>query len=238
MTDPRKLADSYVSDLQRVLGDRLRAAALFGSAARGEWLEGISDINVLVLLDSIDAPVLGQAAAVTNDAAALGVRPLLMELEEWRRAADVFTIELADMKDASATLYGEDPAAAAYVQPAIMRLQAERELRAKLLHLHAGMLMAAEDAARLGQLFVHALPSFTTYLRTALRLAQQTVPRISRDVIVAGCVLVGAEPSAFMRVLDARTSRDELEVRLDEPLADNFNTAAAKLAAYIDAFGR
>jgi predicted nucleotidyltransferase len=236
--DPRQLAEDFVDELRTAISGRVRAAALFGSVVRNEWIEGVSDVNVLILLDDIDAPLLGRAAPAATHALARGLTPLLMELDEWRRAADVFTIELADMKDASITLYGDDPVAAPMVQHPILRLQAERELRAKLLHLHAAMLMAADDQARLGQIFIHALPSFTTYLRTALRLAQQPVPRTSRDVIESGCAVAGADPAAFLRVLDARTSGEAFEVALDEPVADQFNTAAEQLAAYIDAFGR
>lgn len=238
MTDPRKLAEDFANGLRATLDERVRAAALFGSAARGEWIEGVSDVNVLVLLDDIDAPLLGRAAPVVNRWAAKNVRPLLMEMAEWRRAADVFTIELADMKDASSPLFGDDPAATAVVQPSILRLQAERELRAKLLHLHAGMVQSAGDGKRLGELFVRALPSFTTYMRTALRLAKQPVPAESRAVIDAACSLIGTDPAAFLQVHDARTSRSTLSVSLDQSLADDYNTAAEKLAAYIDAFGR
>jgi predicted nucleotidyltransferase len=236
--DPRQLAENFVEELRDAISGRVRAATLFGSAARNEWIAGVSDVNVLVLLDDIDAPVLKRAAPAASHALSNGLTPLLMELDEWRRAIDVFTIELADMKDASLTLYGEDPVAAPIVQHTIMRLQAERELRAKLLHLHAAMLVAADDRARLGQIFIHALPSFTTYLRTALRLAQQTVPRTSRDVIEQGCALASADPAAFLRVLDARTSGEDFAIGLDEPVADHFNTAAEQLAAYVDAFGR
>src|SRR5690606_31107163 len=145
--------------------DRLRSAALFGSAARGEWIEGVSDVNVLVLVDDIDATLLERSAEATSAAVERGVMPLLMELDEWRRAGDVFCIELADMRDAHIALRGEDPAAHYNAVPSNLRLQAERELRAKLLHLHGGMLAAARDRVRLGQLLLRALPSFVTYLR-------------------------------------------------------------------------
>jgi predicted nucleotidyltransferase len=238
MAEPRDLAESFVHELRGALAERLQAATLFGSAARGEWLEGISDVNVLVLLDRIDPAVLGRAAPAARTAMARGVTPLLMEVDEWRRAADVFTIELADMKDASVPLFGDDPAAALPVHPQILRLQAERELRAKLLHLHGALLVAAEDRARLGQILLHALPSFTAYLRAALRLADRPVPRTSNEVIDAASALTGADGDAFLRVLDARTSAGKLEVSLSDPLVDGFNRAAARVSAYIDAFGR
>jgi predicted nucleotidyltransferase len=67
MADPRKqpktLATSFVEELKGAAGDRLQAATLFGSAARGEWIEGVSDVNVMVLLDTLDAPLLATGGA-------------------------------------------------------------------------------------------------------------------------------------------------------------------------------
>jgi predicted nucleotidyltransferase len=238
MAEPRDLAETFVRELRSALAERLQSATLFGSAARGEWLEGISDVNVLVLLDRIDPAVLERASPPARSALARGVTPLLMEVDEWRRAADVFTIELADMKEASVPLFGDDPASVLPVQPQMLRLQAERELRAKLLHLHGAMLVAADDARRLGQILLHALPSVTAYLRAALRLAGKPVPNSSRAVIETASALIGVDPAAFLRVLEARTSGGELELRLTDPLVDGFNRGAAQLSAYIDAFGR
>jgi predicted nucleotidyltransferase len=237
MADPEKLARTFVDELRAAVGDRLEAATLFGSAARGEWIEGVSDVNVMVLLDSLDAPLLATAAPAVRRAIEAGVVPLVMEVGEWRRAADVFAIELADMRDAHTPLFGEDPVTGPAIEPSLMRLQAERELRAKLLHLHGGMVVAADDPGRLGQLLALALPSFTTYMRATLRLAGEPVPADSRGVIERTCELVGAEAAPFLEILDARAAGDALQIRLTDPIADRFNTAATRLAAHIDAFG-
>ena len=237
MRDPKAMAQEFLGELQTVLGPRLHAATLFGSGARGEWVEGLSDVNVLVLMDNIHARALDEAAPAARKALSDGVRPLLMELVEWGRAGDVFAIEVADMKDANQVLLGRDPTASMSIDPSSLRLQAEREMRAKLIHLHAGMLVSASDRGRLGELLVRALPSFTTYLRAVLRLAGHPVPRSSADVITKGCALVGTDPSAFLSVLQARNSGGKLEVSLQDPVADQFNTAAERLAAFTDAFG-
>lgn len=238
MTDPRKLAEQFVTGLKGDLGPRLRSAALFGSAARDEWIEGTSDVNVLVLVDSIDAAMLAKAAPTARNYVKRRVMPLIMAQEEWRRAGDVFAIELADMKDAHVPLVGEDPVAHYIADMTNLRLQAERELRAKLLHLHGGMLLAGDDRKRLGPLFLHALPSFTTYMRAALRLAGQAVPATTPRVIERACALAGADDKPFLRVHNARSGRAKLEPDASDPLADQFNASAQRLADYIDDQGR
>jgi predicted nucleotidyltransferase len=238
MKDPRKLAEDFVTALRGALGTRLQAASLYGSAARGEWIDGLSDVNVLVLLENIDPRTLADAAPAARGALAGGLAPLPVETAEWARAADVFPIELADMKDASIPLFGDVSPNGFPADAAGMRLQAERELRAKLIQLHAGMLALAQDRKGLGEMLVRALPSFTTYLRAALRLAGKPVPRASGEVIVEGCKLTSADPAAFLRVLEARAAGGKLELNLRDPLADQFNAAAERLAAFTDAFGR
>jgi predicted nucleotidyltransferase len=238
MREPRDLADSYVRELRTATADRLQSATLFGSAARGEWIDGLSDVNVLILVDTIDTALLAQSAPASKRAVELGVTPLLMELDEWAAAADVFAIEFSDMQQSSVTLFGESPTAGAMVQPAKLRLQAERELRARLLNLHGGMLLGAGDRKRLGQLVLLSLPSFTTYLRAVLRLARRDVPISSGDVIAAGCDLVGADATPFLQVHAARVSGDGLDLELGDTLVDDFNTAAKRLVSYIDELGR
>jgi predicted nucleotidyltransferase len=237
MMDPKVIAESFVTEIHAAAGERLRAALLFGSVARGEWIEDFSDINVLVLLDKLDAALLSTAAPAARHAVENGVMPLLVEQEEWRRASDVFAIEVADMQQFGIPLFGDNPADSAVIEPGALRLQAERELRAKLLHLHGGMLLAAGEPERLGMLFLRALPSFTTYMRTVLRLAGRGVPSGSQSVIQEACAMVGADPSPFIAVLDARTSREAFAMDLDTgSLADSFNTAASSFATYTDTF--
>jgi hypothetical protein len=49
---------------------------------------------------------------------------------------------------------------------------------------------------------------------------------------------VGADAAPFLAVNEARAGGNDFEVRLGDGIADEFNTAAEQLAAYIDAFGR
>ncbi|HWV56662.1 MAG TPA: nucleotidyltransferase domain-containing protein [Longimicrobiales bacterium] len=235
--DPERMARRFVADLQGDLGERLDAAILFGSAARGEWIEGVSDINVLVLVRDMNARLLADASATCVRWAESGVVPLFMAGDEWARAHDVFGIELSDIRDAHVAILGSDPTVDVHVPPETLRLQAEREIRSKLLHLHGALLLAAPDPTRIGQLLRRSLPSFVTYLRTALRLDGKPVPASMDAVIETGCALIDTRPDAFRTVLAARPAHD-WAVAIDDPIVDEYNEAAERLAAFIDIHGR
>jgi predicted nucleotidyltransferase len=238
MSEPRQRAEQATAALAKTLGGGLRAALLYGSAARGEHIDGVSDVNVLFLLDDIDADTLRRASPALRPHAEAGLAPLLLEWREWRRASDVFAIELLDMRDAHALLHGEDPLTGLDVAPDRLRLQAERELRSRLILLHDGMLRAAEDPDRLGLLLAAALPAFVTYLRAALRLAGRTVPASMREVVQQGAELVGAAPDGLLRALEARQARAPWSVPITDPVVDRYNQAAEKTATFVDTFGR
>jgi predicted nucleotidyltransferase len=235
--DGREVARQFSAAVRGALGDRLESVVLYGSVARGEFIDGVSDINVLVLLDDISGSSLGQLAPVVRKFRKQRVHPIVVERREWQRAADVFAIELTEMQEWHDLLHGQDPLMGLLVQPSLLRLQAERELRGKLLQLHLGML-GAETPEQLGGLLVAAAPSMVTYFRSAQRLAQQDVARDSERTIREGCALVGADPAGMLRVLEARRSRKPLNLNLQDPLIDQFNTAAEQLATYIDNVGR
>ncbi|HEX7118759.1 MAG TPA: nucleotidyltransferase domain-containing protein [Longimicrobiales bacterium] len=235
MNDPGRTAAEFAEALHEKLGERLHSALLFGSVARGEAVQGVSDINVLVLLDRIDADALRAASPLARRWAKSGnTAPLLMAEEEWRRAADVFAIELADMRDAHRILHGRDPLAELEVDVASLRLQTERELRGKLLQLREGMLLAAEDEAAVGRLLLLALPSFVTYLRATLRLAGRDVPPRTPEVIEAAARLVESDPAPLLRTWEARTRRQPIRAGVDAPLVVGYYALAERTAAYVD----
>ena len=237
--EPRKTAKQFVSEWSSLFGPRMRAALLFGSVARNEAVPGVSDINVLLLIDQIDAATLKQASASTRTWIKSSLEaPLLFEWDQWIRGADVFAIEIADMRDAHELLFGTDPLAACRSDEGAMRLQAERELRAKLLQLQTGLLVAASAPADVGQLLMQSIPSFTTYMRTVLRLAEQPVPGSTSEVINRAVELVGGSADSYQRVWDTRVKKQQLKVPVDDPLVDGYYDTAEKLADYVDTLRR
>lgn len=229
-------ARDIARELEADFGDALKSVLLYGSVARGEAVDGSSNINLLVLLDDVNPRRLARAASHADRWRKATALPLLMKAYEWQHATDVFAIELADMHDAHDVLSGTDPIAEHTVAPRALRLQAERELRGKILQLRSGLLAAAGAPDRIGALLVAALPSFATYLRAALRLAGTTVPPRMDQVLSAGARLVGAEPAGLLAAHAARVERKPLKVSLDDAVVETYHAAAERTVAYVDAF--
>ncbi|MGH7551623.1 MAG: hypothetical protein ACREMQ_01180 [Longimicrobiales bacterium] len=238
MKDPRKAAAGLVQELVATFDGELRSALLYGSVARGEYLDGVSNINVLVLFDDITPATLQRASPLARRWAEEGLVPLLLERAEWDSAADVFAIEVLDMLDAREVLHGGDPVNGIDVSHGALRLQAEHELRGKLITLHGGMLRAADSPESMGTLLAMALPSMLTYLRAALRLAGRQVPGTSGAVIDAASDLIGFDPAGFHAALAARGARGKWKIAITDAAVDRYHTAAERTASFVDRIGK
>ncbi len=235
MSDLREAAHDYAVRLTGLLGDRLRSVVLHGSVARGEAVEGASDVNLLVLVDAVDATLFEQLAPAARDW--LDTRrslPLVLTWDEWSAASDVFAIETADMLEVRDVLQGDDPIAGATVERGDLRLQAERELRGKLIHLRHGTLLGARDPRTLGRLLLTAMPSVTAYLRAALRLSGEAVPAASSDTLERGASLVGAEPEPLLELWKLRLDRSIPEMSVADPHVLAVHGILERTAEYVD----
>jgi hypothetical protein len=189
-------------------GANLKALVLFGSAARGEYHERHSDLNVLCLLGRAQADDL----EALHEAAVWWQRkkhpaPQIFTLEELRASADIFAIELLDMKLHHRMIYGDDFFNELTVPMQLHRLQVERELRTNWIKLRQGILLAPrKDRVILG-LMDASLSAFVTLFRHALIALGESPPAGRRQVVAEIAQRAGARPDAFWAVLDVREGK-------------------------------
>jgi hypothetical protein len=163
--------DDLVTQLRSAYGAHLSAVVLYGSAAVGEHIPKQSDYNVLLLLDAIDWSSLAAASAVArawNDAG--NPPPMTMTVEEWRRSADVFPMEYADILERHRVLHGTLPVDGITVARENLRLQLEQQVMGKLLQLRQGALLAGTDAKRQAELIAASLSTMMVLFRAVIRL--------------------------------------------------------------------
>lgn len=233
--NPVRTAESFAEEIAQALGDEPRSVLLYGSVPRGEAVEGVSDINILILLEEIELAVLGRASELAGRWVEAGnTAPLILAWRDWRRAADVFPVELSDMKSHHRMLRGADPLEGLEVRRSALRLQAERELRAKLIQLHEGLLLAGPDPKGVGDLLLTALPSFTTFMRAVLRLEGIAVPDSTEEVIAAAGRVVGGDPHSMVRAWRARMAGDSVEATLEGPIVKGYYELVEKTVAHVD----
>ncbi|WP_420125237.1 nucleotidyltransferase domain-containing protein [Longimicrobium sp.] len=233
--DPRERAERFAGEMQKAYGADLASVVLYGSAARGEYRPGVSDLNVLVLLREVSPAALRRASDAARAWVAEGnPPPLMMSADEWRGSADVWAIELADMRDAHLTVAGADPFAGIDIRLEDLRMQCERELKGKQIQLRERYLLFAGEPAELGELLVRSFSTFLVLFRTALRLGGEDGPRDAESVVRRLAERVGFDPAPLLEVHRARAGGEKLKPRADAPVVVGYLDAVSRVVAYVD----
>lgn len=175
----RKLAE----DLAGVVGGDLVSLILYGSGTGLDYVEGLSDVNFLVVVRGSSLEVFSRLRPHWPRWRKQGIAvPLVVERDFFQRAADVFPLELADLRERHEVLLGEDVLQDIVIDPNHLRRQLEFELRSKWLKL-ASLYVQAQDLGRAQEsVLLEAAKSFCVLFRHLLRLAGATPPQTYAEV--------------------------------------------------------
>lgn len=232
---PEKQINEFVARAREAAGDSLHSIILYGSAATGDFHPEYSNVNLLCILRDTSYRTLGKLApAVAWWERAKYPAPLVMTLDELKRSADVFSIELLDIKQRHRVLFGEDVLTNLEIPMRLHRAQLEYELREKLILLRERLLTAVGNKDRMWDLLLRSLPAFTTLFRHSLLALGQPVPNAKRETVEILSQRLGFDPSAFSQLLDLREKKAE---RSQFDVADVFArylTAVEHVTATVD----
>jgi hypothetical protein len=137
----------------------------------GDYIHGVSNINSVLVLKEINLPELDIIASVEKRfrKKLLG-QPLIITEDYISRSLDVFPIEFLDIKLLHKIIYGPDPFVKLSINKATLRLQCERDLKGKLIHLRQGYIACSGKPRAVKALLLQAFPGFFPLLRAMLHI--------------------------------------------------------------------
>ena len=134
--DIQKRLQTYVKEVTGVFGEQLEGMLLYGSAVRGEFLPGRSNLNILLLVSSYDSAVLKQYSAVHRQWSKEQIlAPLFLTEEELHRSAAVFPLEFLEIQEQHRVLDGRDPFIGFHVKTDRLREAVVQGLMSNVLRL-------------------------------------------------------------------------------------------------------
>lgn len=176
---------AFAEDVKERVPD-VRSVVVYGSAARGDYVHGASDVNVLVIAGSLPQQALRSAAhSVRHWREHIPLSPIFATKDYLRTSADVFPLEFLDMRDAHVTLLGSDPLEGLQVDPANLRHQVEAELKGKLMRLRAAYVRACGNPQAVADLMRDSLASFRIAFQGLLRLHGEKPPTSRLEIMRA-----------------------------------------------------
>lgn len=168
---PEQILDSFKVQLKDIFSENLISVILFGSAARGEYIYKKSDINFLVILkDNTPSELLKYKKIQKKWLKGNVATPLFLTEEYIKSSLDTYPIEFMEMKSAYKVVDGKDVLEDLEFDKKNLRLQAERELKSKLLHLRQLFLTSKGCAKILSNLITNSMHSLTPVYRAVLYL--------------------------------------------------------------------
>ncbi len=221
--------DQLVLKLKAAAADNLRAVILYGSAATEEFHAKHSDLNLLCLVDRADAAQLEALHGPVEWWIRRGQRaPLVFTVDELRRSADIFTIELLDMKSRHRILYGENVLAEISVPLRYHSIQVERELRTDWLRLRQAILAAPKKSKVYLELMVSSFSAFAALFRHALIALGEAPAETKREAIDRIAQFAGADPAGFHTILGVREGKlKERDIDAEKTLNQYFSFVEA-----------
>lgn len=124
-----------VAALKAGLGANLHSCCLYGSAVRGNAIDGISDLNLLIVLNESDSAA-HQAVACALEGRPQ-IDPFVLGRRGFERSARAFAPKFASIRRHHRVLHGADPLADLKVDDQLERFlceQALRNLRLRLIY--------------------------------------------------------------------------------------------------------
>lgn len=230
---PEEKLQEFVTRAREAAGPNIEGIILFGSAASGDFHDGLSDLNLFCILrDSSFSALQVLAPVVQWWTKQKQPPPLCMTRQELDRSTDVFTIELIDMVQHHRVLYGEG-VLGLQIPTNLHRVQVEYELREKLVLLRQHILVADGSDSRLWEVLLHSVPSFATLFRHALMvLGGPSVSR--RDAVQQLSKQLQFDPSSVQQVLDIRERKLEKKNFNVKELCARYLAAIEKVTAAVD----
>jgi len=227
--NPEEIFEPFCSDFETLYGDDLLSVILYGSCARGEYVQKKSDINFMLLLSENGIAQLGRALKTVEKWRRRAVAtPLFLTHAYIETSLDTFPIELLSFQASYRILRGEDPLGSLVFNLRMLRLQCERELKGKLLHLRERFLETRGSARRIRELIALSLPTFFAIFQGIVYLHGKP-PLASREALLCAMHEVLG--------LDAALFADLYAVRAGEKRPDTAG-AIALMQRYIEEIRR
>ena len=210
---------AFIDDLKSTHGKNLSSVILYGSAAAGDFVPKRSDYNILIAVHKIGPEDLRNAHACIREWARMGNPvPVYFTVSELQNAADVFPIEFHQMSIARKVLYGPDVLEGLEISDKFLRLQAEYELRSKLVQLRRQYIPASASVEGLQRLMADSLSSFSALFRAVLILKGMNPPPTKHEIVALTARNLSIDGTPFEKIFSIRENK--LTEKLDEKRAN------------------
>jgi len=175
------LLTRYVARINENWSTDLGGLLLFGSAARGDFITGRSNLNMLLLVRCLSVDLLQRAGQMHQEWGKHQiVAPLLMTEDDLDRSRSLFPLEFLQMTQHHVVLAGQDPFVQLHIDKNRLAWQCEQELMANLLRLRQRFIEGSGRIEAINALLILSITAVLPCIRGLLYIMEQ--PSKGKDI--------------------------------------------------------
>ena len=184
---PVEAANRIRPFFEAILGgcpDKVQSLYVTGSAVTSDFSEKTSDLNSLIVLDEIHFDFFKFLAPLGKKFKSKGIAaPLVMSPSYINESLDVFPMEFLELKLIHKTAYGNDIVKDLEIDPKLLRLQCEREIKTRLIGLWQGYISSLGETDIIASLLWRSIKGCMPLFRSIIFLMGTEPPLKKIDVI-------------------------------------------------------
>jgi hypothetical protein len=196
--------DAAVAALKKTLGENLQSLLLYGSAVRGNLQAGVSDLNLLILLEASTPDA--HAAIADAIRGPVRIEPFILGRDLLARSMQAFAVKFLSIRRNYRVLHGADPFADLVIDESLAKFLCEQAVRNLRLRCVRAFVVLGHDRPRYSAFLAKLSSALFTDLAEALRRVGTEIPRAYEERIPVLGKAFGADGSVLRDLLALKAS--------------------------------
>ncbi|MDP8216194.1 MAG: hypothetical protein P9L98_02585 [Candidatus Kaelpia imicola] len=215
----------YLKAMLGIHGGNLISAFVYGSAAGGNYIPKVSDINSAFVFKDLKFSIFKNSLNVVSKGIFKKIAaPLFLTKDYINSSLDVFPIEFLDMKENHILLHGEDILSGLEIKGEHIRLFCEQQIKGKLIRIRQAYLEIGLKRKGLEALLKESLNSLIPIFRNLIRLKEKQPPIDKAEIIGQLCQIFGLDENVFLPIYkdsanDEKIAKQDVVVFLEKYLS-------------------
>ena len=231
----REKISPFFHDLLKNSAPHIHSIYLVGSVLTEDYLEKVSDINSIIVLQKMNFAFLDTLATLGKKYRKKGLAvPLIMDPVYLQSSLDVFPLEFLNFKLVHQAIYGEDLLAGLEINQQELGYQCGRELKGKIVWLQRNYVSSLGDKKVLAANIVSHMGGYLPLLRGILHLLGQEPPPGLKKVLDLLSKSTGIETGVFEEIYAIKKNLTKPSKEEISQLFARFYQATESLAEVVD----
>jgi predicted nucleotidyltransferase len=227
----------YIEGFIKIHDKSIESVFVYGSAASGEYIRGVSDINSAVIFSRLGREELKKSLKIVNK----GIRkkintPLFLTKEHIMTSIDTFPIEFSEMKENHVLIFGEDILSDLQIDMSHIRFVCEEQLKGMLIRIRQAYLEIGLRKKGIEALLKESFSSLMPVFRSLLRLKGLKPPLDKAETIETMGQAFDIDTGILLAILADKRKDSRIKARDMESCLFGYTETLASLGNMVDKF--